>query len=113
MKRPELKIGDICRLSKKGKAKYKITDWKNATFEVKFVGEISSEAHTRVAVKAVYSINTHTVTSHKIMERQYLWYTGRNKLEIEKEKKVSAEIANKQLAERLTNWANGDENGSS
>jgi hypothetical protein len=76
-KRPELRVGDVCRLSAKGR--YQYPDLRRATLIVKTVGPgDTSEAWTTIRVVCVYTRRGHQIAHEKILKRHYLWFTGYN-----------------------------------
>ena len=77
-KRPELKVGDVCRFSAKGRKMY--PDMRNATLTVKVVGSgDTTEASTSIRVMCVYTDRRYGKIAHdKVVKRQYLWFTGYN-----------------------------------
>lgn len=80
--RPEIKKGDICRLSKRGKKKYKILSNADAVIIVLKVEK--TRAYGTSDGSAVLKCNVVTKfcgrffnTKRNIL-RRYLWFTGRN-----------------------------------
>jgi len=71
-KRPALKKGDVCRLSKK--ARRVLYTFAKYTFVVNSFRGDSSEGRTKIKCVYVDGMRTYTVT----LKRNQLWFTGRN-----------------------------------